>query len=303
MSAPGQSVSVVIPTHNRAPFVGEAISSVLAQRERPREVIVVDDCSEDETPELLKRFGDSIRVIRTEANVERGAARNLGAALATGEALAFLDSDDVWDTGKLRRQLAAVPPSAPSITGVRLIGTAGRDTGRRRIPARRSDREILIDNYCFASPSTMVVPKLAFEEVGGFPVQRRYQGSEDWMFLVKLLWAGWPVKVVREALAGYRLHPGGWTQQPENLERSMWAACQWLEEQRLSPPRFVAARRNWVATAIACAYLVRAEWSPARHWSGIAVTHGGPADRLRSCRRLAKSTARGVTGLWRPAPA
>src|SRR5512132_1526909 len=97
-------VSVVIPTRNRADLLSRAVRSVLAQDMRS-EVIVVDDCSTDDTPRVLAKFGDRIRVIRTERNIERGAARNLGAREARATTLAFLDSDDEWKAGKLARQL------------------------------------------------------------------------------------------------------------------------------------------------------------------------------------------------------
>jgi glycosyltransferase involved in cell wall biosynthesis len=94
--------SVVIPTYNRAHCVGEAIESVLAQALPPHEIIVVDDGSTDDTPRVLAVFGDRIRVIRQE-NAGVSAARNAGIAAATGEWIAFLDSDDVWLSHKMDR--------------------------------------------------------------------------------------------------------------------------------------------------------------------------------------------------------
>jgi glycosyltransferase involved in cell wall biosynthesis len=80
MATPPTSVAVVIPTRNRREMVARAVVSVLAQDPPAAEVIVVDDASTYGTVEaLLERFGDRIGVIRTEANIERGAARNLGA--------------------------------------------------------------------------------------------------------------------------------------------------------------------------------------------------------------------------------
>lgn len=104
MSAP--LLSVVIPTWNRARLVGEAIESALLQRDDAVEVIVVDDASTDGTPdELAGRFGSRIRLLRMPERRGPGAARNAGVRVATGELLAFLDSDDLWLPGKLDAEL------------------------------------------------------------------------------------------------------------------------------------------------------------------------------------------------------
>lgn len=100
-----QSVSVVIPTFNRAAFVGAAVDSVLAQTGEAFvcEVIVIDDGSVDDTALVLERFGTRIRYLRTE-NRGVSAARNLGIREARSDWIAFLDSDDVWHPTKLAEQ-------------------------------------------------------------------------------------------------------------------------------------------------------------------------------------------------------
>lgn len=104
MSAP--LLSVVIPTWNRAGLVSEAIESALLQREGAVEVIVVDDASTDGTADALAgRFGSRIRLLRMPERRGPGAARNAGVRVATGELLAFLDSDDLWLPGKLDAEL------------------------------------------------------------------------------------------------------------------------------------------------------------------------------------------------------
>ncbi|HWC58680.1 MAG TPA: glycosyltransferase family A protein, partial [Verrucomicrobiae bacterium] len=87
--------SVVIPTFNRATLLHEALDSIFAQTFTDYEVIVVDDGSSDETLQMLANYGNRIRVFQ-QKNQGPGAARNLGAQHATGEYLAFLDSDDQW---------------------------------------------------------------------------------------------------------------------------------------------------------------------------------------------------------------
>ncbi len=99
-------LSVIIPTWNRAHLVCDAINSTLNQRPGEVEVIVVDDASNDGTAETLTRiYGDWIQLMRLTNRGGAGAARNAGAALARGQFVAFLDSDDVWLPGKLDAEL------------------------------------------------------------------------------------------------------------------------------------------------------------------------------------------------------
>ena len=105
------SVSVVIPTYNRAHMIRRAIDSALAQIVPGDEIIVVDDGSTDDTASVVAPYGDRIRFVRTE-NGGPGASRNQGIRRATRDLIAFLDSDDEWMPGKLelaRRWLAARP--------------------------------------------------------------------------------------------------------------------------------------------------------------------------------------------------
>lgn len=99
------SVSVIIPTYNRAHLICEAIDSVINQTYQDFEIIVVDDGSTDETSEVLKKYRDEIIYVKQE-NKGPGAARNRGLAHAEGSYIAFLDSDDIWFNYKLELQMA-----------------------------------------------------------------------------------------------------------------------------------------------------------------------------------------------------
>lgn len=107
-------ISVVIPTYNRAGQVPAAVRCVLAQTHAPHEVIVVDDGSTDGTAEALAPLMDRIRYIKTE-NRGVSAARNRGIREATGDWIAFLDSDDTWTPEKLRRQAECVAKTGAKV--------------------------------------------------------------------------------------------------------------------------------------------------------------------------------------------
>ncbi len=97
-------VSVIIPTYNRRQFLKEAIDSVLNQTFKDVELIVVDDGSTDGTEELVSAYGKKIRYI-WQMNKGPAAARNKGTEIASGEYIAFLDSDDLWLPRKLEKQI------------------------------------------------------------------------------------------------------------------------------------------------------------------------------------------------------
>ncbi len=93
-------VSVIVPVYNRAKLVTRAIDSVLKQSRPPLEIIVVDDGSTDETPDVLRQYGSKIKIIR-QAHRGVSAARNRGIRSARGQWIALLDSDDEWLPKKL----------------------------------------------------------------------------------------------------------------------------------------------------------------------------------------------------------
>lgn len=103
-------VSIIIPTYNRASFLGEALDSVVKQSYRPIECIVVDDGSTDETEEVLQRFAklqsrDLDFIYLKQANAGAQVARNKGTAASTGEFIQYLDSDDLLYPEKIKAQV------------------------------------------------------------------------------------------------------------------------------------------------------------------------------------------------------
>lgn len=110
------TVSVIIPTYNRAHLIGRSIQSVLDQTYRDFEIIVVDDGSSDNTEEVITGFIDArIRYVRHQQNKGAGAARNTGIKLAKGKYIAFQDSDDEWLPTKLEIQIKAFDIVSPDV--------------------------------------------------------------------------------------------------------------------------------------------------------------------------------------------
>ncbi len=100
-------VSIVIPVYNREKFIGRAINSVLQQSYKNLELIIVDDCSHDDSLKVIRSFKDKrIKVIALEQNSGANVARNKGIMASRGEYIAFQDSDDEWLPDKLFKQIA-----------------------------------------------------------------------------------------------------------------------------------------------------------------------------------------------------
>jgi len=107
------SVSVVIPTYNRANMISDAIESVKLQTLQPRELIIVDDGSTDNTEEVVGSYDyEKLRYIKHDDNKGFGEARNTGNRAARGRYIAFLDSDDEWNPKKIEKQLNVLKDSS-----------------------------------------------------------------------------------------------------------------------------------------------------------------------------------------------
>lgn len=163
-------ISVIIPVYNRPAFVKRAIDSVLSQTLIADEIIVVDDGSTDETASVLDSFGVQIKVIRTQ-NLGVSHARNIGIKEASGEWIAFLDSDDVWEPEKLATQMD-YHNNNPYILFSHTEETWIRDDKpvnqkqKHQKPSGRCFEEIL--EFCTIGPSTVMMHKTLFDKVGYF---------------------------------------------------------------------------------------------------------------------------------------
>ena len=185
------SVSVVIPVFNSAATIARAVASVLAQRFGGKvEVIVVNDGSTDGSAEVLREFGDRIRIIE-QANRGAAAARNAGVAVASGEYLAFLDADDQWLPEKLAKTVPVFernPAAVLVFSDAIPVGADGAAAGESYVTpdcAHAPTMAEMLDRWWPIIPSTAVMRSATFAACGGFVEEFRLAAYEDpFLFLV-----------------------------------------------------------------------------------------------------------------------
>jgi glycosyltransferase involved in cell wall biosynthesis len=230
------TVSVIIPTYNYGRYLGEAIESALKQTYPPLEVIVVDDGSTDGTPQVLAAFGGRVRAVH-QGNAGVGAARNKGIAVARGEYIALLDSDDVWLPDKLELQMSRFAED-PSLGLVHCGCETFDDSGQTLsiwlggMEGRVADEMLRFAPDVIKACSTIVFPRRVAEEVGGFDA--RVTPSDDWDFCYRVA-ARYPVGYVRKALLRYRQHGGGLHRNVGRMEAAMQLALAKAFESRDDP--------------------------------------------------------------------
>ncbi len=204
-------LSIVIPTFNTAPWLGEAIRSALSQTETNLEVIVVDDGSEDDSLELALSFTDPRMCVVSQANRGLSAARNTGIFLARANLIGFLDSDDVWFPTKAERHLAAhilSPECDLTFSWSAYLHENGRVTGQLLASRcmRPTARDLTRRNHV-GNGSTPVVLRSCFERVGLFDEQLgSCEDLDMWVRIAAQRPSG--LLLVPEVLTGYRVREG-----------------------------------------------------------------------------------------------
>ncbi|OXU15282.1 glycosyltransferase family 2 protein [Sedimentisphaera salicampi] len=166
-------ISVIIPAYNNAETISRAVKSALNQTLEPLEVIVVDDCSTDNTSEVLKSTEDRIRFIQRQHNGGPGAARNDGINAMKGEWASFLDGDDEWYTEKLEIQARFLKRN-PELLWCGTNYIIKKD-GRERTPVRKIAGELKGEYFSLmnkglisSSTITIMIKADVFEVCGLF---------------------------------------------------------------------------------------------------------------------------------------
>jgi len=183
-------VSVILPTYNRKKLLGRSVQSVLNQTYQDFELIIIDDGSTDDTERLVKSLNsEKIIFIRHEQNKGVAAARNTGLRLATGEYIAFQDSDDEWMLDKLENQIRAFETSPPEVGMVYtayLVKAHGEEGYIHFLEPKIKDRSIfsnLVRRHFMGMPGLML-KRDCFERGGTF--DERFPAFDDWDLFLRM---------------------------------------------------------------------------------------------------------------------
>jgi glycosyltransferase involved in cell wall biosynthesis len=223
-------VSVVMPTFNAAPYLRQALDSVLAQasRELELEVIVVDDESTDETPEIARTYGERIRFLQIPHCGKPGVVRNCGLRAARADYVAFLDADDVCLPGRIQRQLALIKSTGsdlavgdclefsgenpPKSSFLERIGAKARLKASLRDSVVVNAFEVMLEIGGFIPPSAAMARRKTLLDLGLFP--EHLQCGEDLELFLRLALRG-RIALDLAPLTLRRLHSN-------NISRDRW---------------------------------------------------------------------------------
>lgn len=219
------TVSVIIPTHNRAAYIMDALESVWAQSYLDYEIIIVDDGSTDHTAEVLEPLSEDgkIRYVFQE-NQGESAARNHGIRLATGKYIAFLDSDDLFLPLKFEKQVMYLDQH-PDVGLVHSwygkFDDDGNDLGVRNTSKFSGwfYPQILMEWSILMAVPCIMVPKVVLDEVGEFDEEQFWGPDLDmWRRIARRFAIG----VIPEVLSKIRVHPG-------NVSANKAQSVKWFE--------------------------------------------------------------------------
>lgn len=234
-------ISVIIPCHNAADYLGQTIGSLLEQTRPPDEIIVVDDRSSDGSSSVARRFGDRVLLRKVDFG-QASKTRNYGAALSSGDALLFLDADDVLGPDALEgleSALGSEPEGVALIPWLRLERVAEKWVQRRAsIPPSRPGQDLLAGWLTgrYYPPCCILWSRTAFQRIGGW--SEEFCPNDDGDLATRALIDGIPFIHAAKGVAYYRRIPENASLSGKRFTRAGLASrlrvvekiAAWLEE-------------------------------------------------------------------------
>lgn len=200
-------VSVVIPNFNYGRYIGEALRSVISQTFQEWEVIVVDNFSSDDSESVIRGFDDPrIQFFQFDNEGSIAKARNFGSAMAQGELIAFLDSDDFWHPEKLEVQIKVMDKGADlSYHSLQRFGSRGGAFRAWKLSGTRTLEHLLAGGNPIATSSSLIRSEV-LSALRGFPEAKELLAAEDYALWLSVAAHGFTIAKCPGVLGNYRVH-------------------------------------------------------------------------------------------------
>ena len=215
MTSDSPLVSCIVPVFNAGRYLRHALASITDQSYAPIEIVVADDGSDDDSLDIARSHGESVRVV-TQQRLGPAATRNLGARAARGVFLAFLDPDDLWHRDKLERQMRCMsddPGLDLCVTHVQMFWEAAvADEGRRLKDHARATEPV--PGF---STITLLVRRTAFDRVGPFDPGLWHADAVEWYMRAEM--AGLRRRLLPDVLTYHRMHESNLTRRRDRHSR------------------------------------------------------------------------------------
>ena len=244
------TISIVVPVYNAAKYIEQTVSMVQKQTYTDWELILVEDCSKDESRKVLQNLENSLRdsrihVIYKEKNEGAAKARNTGVMAATGEYLAFLDADDIWKETKLEKELAFMKQkdAAFVFTSYEFGDEQGNGTGKFvNVPDTLNYKQALSRTVIFTSTTLFDLKKLG-KELVTMPIVPSEDSATWW----QILRAGYTAYGFQEVTTVYRRPPKSLSSNKGKAIQRIWYLYRKVE--RLSLPVSIFCFIGWAVRA------------------------------------------------------
>ena len=222
-------ISVIMPAYNAEKYIEAAVQSVRSQTYTNWELLILDDCSTDDTAKIAGTFAEMdsrICLLRNSQNVGVARTRNRGIEVAAGQWVAFLDSDDVWHKEKLEKQLAVVSCTDADIVycSYSLMNENAGHLSDFIVPETTSYNDMLKESVL--SCSTVLMRRSIL-------MQHRFSAAyyhEDYALWLELLRSGYRAAASRQVLADYRVVKGSRSNDKLRSARNSWTIYRKVEK-------------------------------------------------------------------------
>ena len=218
-----------MPAYNCLSTLGISVNSVLNQFFENWELLIVDDCSDENIESYLKKNYNDCRIkyYKTVSRTGPGAARNIGLKYATGDYVAFLDADDLWDVNKLKKQVDFMSQNSVGIcfSDYRIIDSVGKIKKKNiGVPVRVSYKDLLCSNVMGCL--TVVLDKKKNKPIE-FQTNIKH---EDYALWLKLLKNNSYAYAVTDVLASYRVTSGSFSSNKLEVAKYQWRIYREVEK-------------------------------------------------------------------------